>query len=63
MGTDLEVWLIDWGDKTQVTVRTRSQSLVGGDIFGMYDRYIQSLLNDLRARLSGQSPSGRTSES
>lgn len=49
MGTDLEVWLSEWGDKTQITVRTRSQSLVAGDVFGMYDRYIQGLLNDLRA--------------
>jgi hypothetical protein len=56
MGTDLEVWLIDMGDKTQVTVRTRSQSLVAGDVFGMYDRYIAALLNDLRARLHGQGP-------
>lgn len=53
MGTDLEVWLSDWGDKTQVTVRTRSQSLVIGDVFGMYDRYIQGLLNDLRVRVQG----------
>ena len=51
LGTDLEVWLNDLGDKTQVTVRTRSQSLVAGDVFGMYDRYIQHLLTDLRARV------------
>ena len=51
LGTDLEVWLNDLADKTQVTVRTRSQSLVAGDVFGMYDRYIQRLLTDLRARV------------
>lgn len=51
LGTDLEVWLNDLGDKTHVTVRTRSQSLIVGDVFGMYDRYIQGLLTDLRARV------------
>jgi hypothetical protein len=56
LGTDLEVWLNDLGDKTQVTVRTRSQSLIAGDVFGMYDRYIQTLLTDLRARCCSQDP-------
>jgi hypothetical protein len=56
LGTDLEVWLTDLGDKTQVSVRTRSQSLIAGDVFGMYDRYIQGLLTNLRATLSSQSP-------
>jgi hypothetical protein len=56
LGTDLEVWLNDLGDKTQVTVRTRSQSLIAGDVFAMYDRYIQRLLTDLRSRCYGQGP-------
>jgi hypothetical protein len=60
LGTQLEVRLNDLGDKTQVTVRTRSQSLIAGDVFGMYDRYIQGLLKDLRARVYSQgSPASR----
>jgi len=51
LGTHLEVKLNDQGDKTQVTVETRSQPFIFGDIFGMYDRHIRGLLTDLRATL------------
>lgn len=47
--TQLEIMLDDHGDKTQVTVQSRSQVFIRADVFGMYDRYIRRLLISLGA--------------
>jgi hypothetical protein len=48
LGTDLEVRLNEQAGKTKVTVETRSQPMICGDIFGMYNRYIRRLLTEIR---------------
>lgn len=47
LGTPMRIVLEDQGNETSVTVSIESQSLILGDVFDFYNRYINDFLNDL----------------
>jgi hypothetical protein len=56
LGTNMSVSLADCDTGTMVTVQTRSQPYIMGDIFCCYDRYIRHFLEKVKseAGLSGR---------
>lgn len=50
-GTEMSIELKPSSGGTEVSVKTQSQVLVRGDIFGFYKRFIRSFLKDLRAEI------------
>ena len=57
-GTDMTIRLSASTVGTTVSVDTKSQVFILGDVFGFYDRYIQSFFSDLRRVLRTGSPGG-----
>ena len=51
LSTPIAIKAESLGDATAVTVRTRSQSLILGDVFNFYDRYIQAFFDSLRGQI------------
>jgi hypothetical protein len=47
LGTDMTVTLDESDGATKVRVSTLSQSMIMGDVFGMYDRYVTGFLGKL----------------
>ncbi len=48
LGTEMEIEIEQTGKKFAVKVKTTSQKLIMGDIFGYYDRYIREFLDALK---------------
>ncbi len=51
LGTEMNIMLEEANEGTIVTVSTKSQALIMGDAFGMYDRYIRSFFTELQKSL------------
>ena len=56
LGTAMTIDLQPDGARTRVSVATRSQSFIVGDVFGYYRGYIHEFLGRLMVRLREQTP-------
>ena len=54
LGTAMTVDLQPSGTGTRVSVTTRSQWFIVGDVFNYYNRYIHDFLGQLKAQLKNQ---------
>ena len=51
LATNMSISLEDSNSGTRVTVQTKSQSFILGDVFNCYNRYIRDFLRDLKIEL------------